>query len=377
MGSLGVASNRFMDHASKTVSIIVIVSYHVVLHLDLPCSCKPGMNQCNVYMVVPFFIIFFVILWTDISCQTTLRYTCKNFRCKFCCVLLKNTLKAVCIGLLWVVSVLIDGDWFVCCENDQSPKQIVLACKVKNKSNLTSEEQEIITELKGKSLERGLYVLLGICILGVFGGGLYSCLSSCCKRMDCCSRCCKSLCGCCSCCFNTQHEVNELILEEWENQLKDGVKKATDRTLTNKLKEDKKTGKCFDYVDEISKDPKLLLLAKPQEKEVETKKEEKQGGKREEGKEGEGEEEEQHKQQDDDGKSQPSALQQTSGQRPAEPAARHEAAGDPHQQARSSLGQHPSKSLQTNQIGLGLSNPRRRDSSPGEDIDLLEKEERT
>ncbi|XP_029911274.1 uncharacterized protein LOC115361783 isoform X3 [Myripristis murdjan] len=287
MGSLGVASNRFMDHASKTVSIIVIVSYHVVLHLDLPCSCKPGMNQCNVYMVVPFFIIFFVILWTDISCQTTLRYTCKNFRCKFCCVLLKNTLKAVCIGLLWVVSVLIDGDWFVCCENDQSPKQIVLACKVKNKSNLTSEEQEIITELKGKSLWWGLSIILVICSLGAFGSGIYSCLSSCskcCQKLkECCQnpkKCCKNPCECC----HTQHEIEELILEECENQLKDRVIKATGLMLTSRLPKDweeevekkseeklknkksqnrksqnRKMEKCFAIVDETVKDIYVLL----------------------------------------------------------------------------------------------------------------------
>ena len=53
------------------------------------------------------------------------------------------------VGLLWVTSVLIDGDWYVCCQSDQSEQQAQLPCKDKN--NLTAEERTIIAELKNHS----------------------------------------------------------------------------------------------------------------------------------------------------------------------------------------------------------------------------------
>ncbi|XP_029911277.1 uncharacterized protein LOC115361786 [Myripristis murdjan] len=264
MESLKTALEKFIDHISNTaniyVSIIVIFCYHVVLKFDFQCTCKPGGSQCDVYMVIPCFILFLVILWTNTACQRALRYTCKTCSGTFCCVLVKNILKAACIGLLWVSSVYMDGDWFLCCKSNQTAEQIVLPCKAKNKSNLTPEEKEIITDIKNTSLELGLYVLLGICILAAFSSGIYSCLSSCCG-------CFQKLKNCCSGCCNTQHELNELILEEWENHLRDCVKEATGRTLTSKLETDWGTNgvTCVDYVDEIIRDPKLLIFPEPQQ----------------------------------------------------------------------------------------------------------------
>ncbi|XP_029911287.1 uncharacterized protein LOC115361795 isoform X1 [Myripristis murdjan] len=144
---------KFTDYISKTtiIAIIVIVSSFAVLwfspqHSDESCNSVKG--RCDVYMALPFFIIFFVTIWKDAACQRALTYTCRRSRSKFCCVLLKNTVKAACIGLLWVICVLIDGKWFVCCKNDQSDEKIN-----QDTDNHTYDEEEIINELKGQSQE--------------------------------------------------------------------------------------------------------------------------------------------------------------------------------------------------------------------------------
>lgn len=156
-------------------TVIVIFTYNVLLEKDVPCTCKPQQYQCNLYMWLPFGLIFFLILWMDKKflriwkynctciCRPCSRSTlcgwckqqlCDSVLCGWCCnpffwVLLRHILKAGLVGLLWVASVLIDGDWYVCCQNDQSEQQAQLACK--RKDIITAEEQTIIAELKNSS----------------------------------------------------------------------------------------------------------------------------------------------------------------------------------------------------------------------------------
>lgn len=133
-----------LKQLSTYVAIIVIFIHNNVLDKDLQCSCKKPTRDCVFYMTLPFFIVFVLQLWTDRTFQRTWTYTCKFFW-----VLLYHIIKAAFIGLLWVVSVLIDGHWYVCCQNDQSYEQKYLACKAKNE--ITAVEQQIITELKNES----------------------------------------------------------------------------------------------------------------------------------------------------------------------------------------------------------------------------------
>lgn len=68
-------------------------------------------------------------------------------RTQLCGVFLKHSFRALCVGLLWVVSVLVDGDWYVCCSTGSVQSQ--LACK--NKTNITAEENVTIDSLKNRS----------------------------------------------------------------------------------------------------------------------------------------------------------------------------------------------------------------------------------
>lgn len=150
-------------------TVIVIFTYNVLIGKDVACTCKPQQTECYLYMGLPVGVIFVLILWMDkkflriwkynctcicIPCSRSalcsLSDACKQHCCNpFLCILLHHILKAGLVGLLWVASVLVDGDWYVCCQNDQSEQQTQLACK--HKVNITAEERTIITELKNSS----------------------------------------------------------------------------------------------------------------------------------------------------------------------------------------------------------------------------------
>jgi hypothetical protein len=74
--------------------------------------------------------LFFLILWTDQMFKRVCRFTCRmSCKCHFLCTLFSLLSKSACVGLLWIASVLIDGDWYVCCRNNLPPEKVDLPCK--------------------------------------------------------------------------------------------------------------------------------------------------------------------------------------------------------------------------------------------------------
>ncbi|XP_031167990.1 uncharacterized protein LOC116059178 [Sander lucioperca] len=152
-----------LNKVSIYVAVIVIFIHNVVLDKDLECSCKRQALHCNFYMIMPSCIIFVLQLWMDQTFLKALKYMCvytndyMKEHCKLFCNLVYYIVKAVLVGLLWVTSVFIDGDWYVCCQNDHSEQQAQLACK--NKNSLTAEEKAIIAELKNHSMVIGMSLL--------------------------------------------------------------------------------------------------------------------------------------------------------------------------------------------------------------------------
>lgn len=130
---------------STYISIIVIFVHNVVLEKDLKCSCEQQALHCSCYMFLPFFTLLILQLWMDKSFQRGLKYGCTFF-----CTLCYDVLKAALVSTMWVSSVLIDGDWYLCCQNNHSDKQAKLACK--DEKNITLEEKALIAELKNTSL---------------------------------------------------------------------------------------------------------------------------------------------------------------------------------------------------------------------------------
>ncbi|XP_072223165.1 uncharacterized protein [Leuresthes tenuis] len=226
--------------------VIIVVSfvYNILLDRDVACNCKNVDRDCYVYMFLPCGIFISLMLWTDKTCHRASRYTfaCSDKCCRSSLIMLLvgRVFMAVCVGLLWVVSVLVDGDWYVCCLNDKTDQQKVLACK--DKSNITVTEREIITDLKNESRLIGFCLTFVIVSLGA--------LNSMCE--------CRTHCG-----GNSRHVYDKLLLKEGRKELKETLRAAAKEELTkaylNKIHENK-WGECLNLAEELienSSNPKL------------------------------------------------------------------------------------------------------------------------
>ncbi|XP_078025814.1 uncharacterized protein LOC117258908 isoform X2 [Epinephelus lanceolatus] len=210
------------------VAIIVIFIHTVVLDRDLKCNCEAPGRSCNFFMAMPFFIIFVVQLWMDktflrawkyaCACKCTCDRTCartwtciRACKCSACFssfwALLCYIIKAGFIGSIWVISVLIDGDWWVCCN---SGKQ--LACKPQQ--NLTAEDHTTITELKIESLIAGMSILLAILLVAFISSFVPKNCSEESRR------------------YNMKIKYYSVFLDEEENVLKENLTKSAKDQLT-------------------------------------------------------------------------------------------------------------------------------------------------
>lgn len=118
------------DYLTQTVNrqvvvVLLLLCYHLWFQIHFSCPCGPpprNLLHCYGYMLLPGCIIVCLLLWNDLRVGRFLRYSChfislerKRSRRKFCFQFLVCVLQASTSGLLWCASVLIDGDWYVCC----------------------------------------------------------------------------------------------------------------------------------------------------------------------------------------------------------------------------------------------------------------------
>lgn len=138
-----------LQNLGTFAAIVVIFTYSILLDRDLACTCKPQVFECHAYLWVPVFLIWVLMLWT----RKTFMIICRK---SYCCKLLgfwcHDMSKSLLISLLWITFVWLDGDWSVCCWNDQSEQQAQLACK--KPETLTYEDRVLIAELKNKTRVR-------------------------------------------------------------------------------------------------------------------------------------------------------------------------------------------------------------------------------
>lgn len=108
----------------KVIIVMLLLCYHMWFQIDFICPCGSNRNylHCYSYMVLPSIIITCIILWNDKRIGRFLRYNCnyislerKRSTRKFCLQFLVCVLQAATSGFLWCGSVLVDGDWYLCC----------------------------------------------------------------------------------------------------------------------------------------------------------------------------------------------------------------------------------------------------------------------
>ncbi|XP_038579652.1 uncharacterized protein LOC119906177 [Micropterus salmoides] len=227
---------------STYAAIILMFTYSLLLDRDFACACQPEDFHCRLYIALPIFTIFLLILWTDRPFQRVCRYLISGalgccgrpHTCSFLGSFFRKILKAFLVSLLWVAFVYIDGDWYVCCQNNGSEEQAQLACKVKEK-NLTHVDLVLIAGLKNESRVIGGFLLFSIVLVAS--------LIPLCGRTPCCGNS-----GCCN--RKVLHE--ELFLEEKQNALREIVKDLAKEDMI-KVKDKIHRGQWDDVAEELMK----------------------------------------------------------------------------------------------------------------------------
>lgn len=137
-------------------SYFAVFVIFVYLGVNFNCSCTPQGWNCKLFLVLPLLITFVFLLWTDSSFQTTSRHLLLSSDWSFLTFSCRYIIRAAFVALLWVVCVLINGEWYVCCMSNQTT-QAPLACK--SAGMITEEEQKTIAELKNTSWVRTFILL--------------------------------------------------------------------------------------------------------------------------------------------------------------------------------------------------------------------------
>ncbi|KAI4898115.1 hypothetical protein NFI96_015374 [Prochilodus magdalenae] len=142
--------------------IFFFVTFQYIFKLEFICPCEPNENWkvCIVYIGAPFFIFFIIILVVD---KIFLEACATRPFCSFCksCALWKRIGRAFAVSMLWIATVLLDGDCLVCFETTSwniTVRSEQPACK----KETTSEEFASIRYFSGISRVYGLGLLLFI-----------------------------------------------------------------------------------------------------------------------------------------------------------------------------------------------------------------------
>lgn len=120
--------------AAAALAIIVLFLFlEILFKFVFLCPCDPNYGRhvcfCALYMLLPACIFFYICLLMDKKRMETCGWTREDCpRPSFtCCTVF---LRALSIGLVWLIIVLMNGEWFVCLmtyTNGTSEEQ--LACK--------------------------------------------------------------------------------------------------------------------------------------------------------------------------------------------------------------------------------------------------------
>uniref|UniRef100_UPI0037E7EEC5 uncharacterized protein isoform X2 n=1 Tax=Semicossyphus pulcher TaxID=241346 RepID=UPI0037E7EEC5 len=223
------------DNSNVFVISGLIFSYQTVKG-EFPCSCKPQAQFCFAYMLMPSSMLFVLMLATDARFQRALQYTIRTCSSNFLCVLFSRSVKALCVGMLWVASVLLDAEWYVCCWNNNPRNVAELQCEKKKDITPGSGSVVTITEMILNSRLFGLSLLCAITFVVVI---LLPCrrlfdLTDQLQHLKCCKK---------------EVDVHELILEVGEIVVTKVLEKDQETKLSEKVERNIAERTWVDYLD--------------------------------------------------------------------------------------------------------------------------------
>lgn len=158
--------------AAATLAIIVFFLFlEVLFKFVFLCPCDPKYGRhvcfCALYMLLPACILFYICLLMDKKRMETCGWTREDFpwpSFKCCAVFLR----ALSIGLVWLITVFMNGEWYVCLmtySNGTAEEQ--LACK--DEAVMTKTEKFYVKYYTNVSRSIGLGLILAAILLWVGG----------------------------------------------------------------------------------------------------------------------------------------------------------------------------------------------------------------
>ncbi|KAM9751149.1 uncharacterized protein ACNS7B_008058 [Menidia menidia] len=213
-----------------------VLGIFLLLGGSLECSCRPQQLGCYLHLLLPAAAAALLLLATDRCFQRLVRHLLSADR-RHAGSFLRScggrVLRAAGVGLLWLVCVLVDGDWYVCCMNDHSEQQEKLACT--SAGWLSDEERAVLAELRDTSWNIGCFLLFGIVCL-LFLMSLFSWKSP--SRAE------------------RQHLFHQQLLEQEELALRETLGKLARQRLAEEFQLQMGGGRweqCFDVAERLVK----------------------------------------------------------------------------------------------------------------------------
>ncbi|KAJ8253261.1 hypothetical protein GJAV_G00210850 [Gymnothorax javanicus] len=153
---------------SNRSAFVVITSFFIfkdVLKVEFACPCTssgPVKEFCIYFAALPCLSFFLLFILIDTRCMRI--FGCYDGMATCCsekaikqrnhhwCVAFERVVKGSCVASMWLVTLLNDGDWFVCISTpniNSTAGQLHIACMDKEK--LTQEEILILRFLENES----------------------------------------------------------------------------------------------------------------------------------------------------------------------------------------------------------------------------------
>lgn len=107
--------NLFEPAGSAFVGFLFWIIFQYVFKMDFKCPCDPERNThvCVVYVTLPTISLFILVMITDKHIRSIF---CSNGRgtAYKCIIILMSLIKGLSVASLWIITVLMDGDWYAC-----------------------------------------------------------------------------------------------------------------------------------------------------------------------------------------------------------------------------------------------------------------------
>lgn len=167
--------NRLLAAGGAPVLLLLIFISQYVLKLDFTCPCSSSASWklavIVVYLVLPCLTLMFVVFLKDHHFKKTIMYCCNSRDCSPALDFYKCVFKGVALAAMWIITTLLDGDWFVCVMTF-SGNYTGISCK--EKETRSTEESEIFDNFKSQSQMWGFVCLSTVCLIWIVASSLPS-----------------------------------------------------------------------------------------------------------------------------------------------------------------------------------------------------------